>query len=433
MKNLLRRVLVLCTALIMICPAPASAYSVLTHEAIIDVMWDANLRPLLQKRFPNATPEELLHAHAFAYGGAIIQDMGYYPSGSKFFSDLTHYFRSGDFILALLRNASDLNEYAFALGALAHYASDNEGHSLATNHAVPMLYPELAKKCGPVVTYEDDPLAHIKTEFAFDVLQVAKGRYASDSYHDFIGFEVALPLVEKAFVQTYGIELKSISKDVDRSANSYRYSVSNLIPKATRVAWNLKQDDIQRDLPGVTRKKFLYNISRSSYEKEWGRDYHRLRAGDKFLAFLIRILPKIGPLRVLTFRTPTPEAEKLFESSFNATVDRYRHLLVQWDEGHLDLANDNFDVGAVTTLGQYKLADQTCAELLHRLSSQHLAAIDPELKAQLLSYYATKNLSSSSKRHDKSAERIEQDIKVLREIPANSVQTSQFSAVAPPL
>ncbi|MGC2765947.1 MAG: zinc dependent phospholipase C family protein [Candidatus Acidiferrum sp.] len=433
MKNLLRRVLVLCTALIMICPAPASAYSVLTHEAIIDVMWDANLRPLLQKRFPNATPEELLHAHAFAYGGAIIQDMGYYPSGSKFFSDLTHYFRSGDFILALLRNASDLNEYAFALGALAHYASDNEGHSLATNHAVPMLYPELAKKYGPVVTYEDDPLAHIKTEFAFDVLQVAKGRYASDSYHDFIGFEVALPLVEKAFVQTYGIELKSISKDVDRSANSYRYSVSNLIPKATRVAWNLKQDDIQRDLPGVTRKKFLYNISRSSYEKEWGRDYHRLRAGDKFLAFLIRILPKIGPLRVLTFRTPTPEAEKLFESSFNATVDRYRHLLVQWDEGHLDVPNDNFDVGAVTTLGQYKLADKTCAELLHRLSSQHLAGIDPELKAQLLSYYATQNLSSSSKRHDKSAERIEQDIKVLREIPANAVQTSQFSAVAPPL
>jgi hypothetical protein len=433
MKNLLRRVLVVCTALVMICPAPASAYSVLTHEAIIDVMWDANLRPLLRKRFPNATPEELLHAHAFAYGGAIIQDMGYYPSGSKLFSDLTHYFRSGDFILALLRNASDLNEYAFALGALAHYASDNEGHSLATNHAVPMLYPELAKKYGPVVTYEDDPLAHIKTEFAFDVLQVAKGRYASDSYHDFVGFEVALPLVEKAFLQTYGIALKSISKDVDRSANSYRYSVSNLIPKATRVAWNLKQDDIQRDLPGVTRKKFLYNISRSSYEKQWGRDYHRPSAGDKFLAFLIRILPKIGPLRVLTFRTPTPEAEKLFESSFNATVDRYRHLLVQWDEGHLDLANDNFDVGAVTTLGQYKLADQTCAELLHRLSSQHFAAIDPELKAQLLSYYATKNLSSSSKRHDKSAERIEQDIKVLREIPANSVQTSQFSTVAPSL
>jgi Zinc dependent phospholipase C len=433
MKNLLRRVLVLCTALVMICPSPASAYSVLTHEAIIDVMWDANLRPLLRKRFPNATPEELLHAHAFAYGGAIIQDMGYYPSGSKIFSDLTHYFRSGDFILALLRNASDLNEYAFALGALAHYASDNEGHSLATNHAVPMLYPELAKKYGPVVTYEDDPLAHIKTEFAFDVLQVAKGRYASDNYHDFIGFEVALPLVEKAFLQTYGIELKSISENVDRSADSYRYSVSNLIPKATRVAWDLKQDDIQRDLPGVTRKKFLYNISRSSYEKEWGRDYHRPRAGDKFLAFLIRILPKIGPLRVLTFRTPTPEAEKLFENSFNATVDRYRHLLAEWDEGHLDVPNDNFDVGRVTTLGQYKLADKTCAELLHRLSSQHRAGIDPELKAQLLSYYATKNLSSSSKRHDKSAERIEQDIKVLREIPANSVQTGQFSAVAPPL
>lgn len=403
------------------------AYSVLTHEAIIDVMWDTKLCPLLSKRFPNATKEQLLQAHAYAYGGAIVQDMGYYPSGSKFFSDLTHYFRSGDFIVALLRNASDLNEYAFALGALAHYAADNEGHSLAINRAVPLLYPELQKKYGKVVTYEDNPLAHIKTEFSFDVLQVAKGRYAPESYHNFIGFEVALPLLEKAFLETYGIDLKSISKDEVRSANSYRYSVSALIPKATRVAWNLKQDDIQRDLPGVTRKKFLYNISRSSYEKEWGRDYHRPGAGDKCIAFLIRILPKVGPLRILTFRTPTPETEKLFENSFNATIDRYRHLLALIDEGHLDLPNDNFDVGEVTTLGQYKLNDKTCAKLLERLSNEHPSRMDAELKAQLLAYYSTKDPHARVKQRGKSAERIRQNIKALQEIPANSVQSGQFS------
>jgi hypothetical protein len=430
MTNLLRR----CFALfLLLFPASTPAYSVLTHEAIIDVMWDTNLRPLLLKRFPNATKEQLLQAHAYAYGGAIVQDMGYYPSGSKFFSDLTHYFRSGDFIVALLGDASDLNEYAFALGALAHYAADNEGHSLAINRAVPILYPELQKKYGTVVTYEDNPLAHIKTEFSFDVLQVAKGRYAPESYHNFIGFEVALPLLEKAFFETYGIDLKSISKDEVRSANSYRYSVSALIPKATRVAWNLKQNDIERDLPGITRKKFLYNISRSSYEKEWGRDYHRPNAGDKFVAFLIRILPKVGPLRILTFRTPTPEAEKLFENSFNATIDRYRHVLAQVGEGHLDLPNDNFDVGEVTTLGQYKLNDKTCAELLQRLSNEHPSSIDPELKAQLLAYYSTNDPNSAVKQRGKSAERIRQNIKALQEVPTSSVQSSQFFFAPPEL
>jgi zinc dependent phospholipase C len=177
------------------CPFPSEGYSVLTHEAIIDAAWETQLRPLLLQRFPDATPDDLRKAHAYAYGGAIVQDMGYCPHGNKFFSDLTHYVRSGDFIEALLRDSQDLNEYAFALGAMAHYAADNNGHRLATNRAVPMLYPKLAKKYGNVVTYEDDPIAHVKTEFGFDVLEVAKGRYASDGYHDFIGFAVSLPLL----------------------------------------------------------------------------------------------------------------------------------------------------------------------------------------------------------------------------------------------
>ena len=424
MHSLTRRALAF-LAIFLIIPVPCPAYSVLTHEAIIDVVWDTNLRPMLLKRFPGASPDDLLKAHAYAYGGAIIQDMGYYPSGNKLFSDLTHYFRSGDFIVSLLQNASDLNEYAFALGALAHYAADNDGHPLATNVVVPLLYPELRKKYGPVMTYEDNPLAHIKTEFAFDVLQVAKGHYAPESYHNFVGFDVSLPLVEKAFQETYGFDLKSVLKDEDRAANSYRYSISTLIPKASRVAWTLKQKDIEKDLPGIMRRKFLYNISRSSYEKEWGRDYNRPTANDKFLAFLIRILPKIGPLRILTFRTPTPEAEKLFENSFNKTVDRYQHLLLEWNEGHLDLPNNNFDVGAVTIRGQYKLGDKTCAELLNRLSQQHMIGVDQDLKNRLLAFYATKEPSASTKKHDKSAERIQQQIKALQGAPTTSLQSGE--------
>src|SRR5664279_4145440 len=204
---------------------------------------------------------------------------------------------------------------------------------MATNRAVPMLYPELEKKFGQVVTYEDNPLAHIKTEFGFDVLQVAKGHYASDSYHQFIGFEVALPLLEKAFRETYGINLNSVFKEEQTAANSYRHSINSLIPTATRVAWDLKQNEIEKDLPGITRKKFRYNLSRASFEKEWGKDYRPPSTGEKSLALFIRLLPKIGPLKILTFRTPTPEAERLFEQSFNATIDRYRLLLSKAEEG----------------------------------------------------------------------------------------------------
>src|SRR5690348_15104197 len=187
-----------------------AGYSVLTHEAIIDAAWKDSIEPLLLSRFPNATAKELLQAHAYAYGGAIIQDLGYYPFGNRFFSDLTHYVRSGDFVLALIEESRDLNEYAFALGALSHYASDVSGHPLATNRAVALLYPGLAKKYGSVVTYQEKPSAHMKVEFGFDVDQVAEGNYAPKAYHDFIGFEVAKPVLERAFVRTYSLDMSSV-------------------------------------------------------------------------------------------------------------------------------------------------------------------------------------------------------------------------------
>jgi Zinc dependent phospholipase C len=419
MKTVLCRAVMVIALISMVYPSSSGAYSVLTHEAIIDVVWESHILPLLRSRFPDATAEELLRAHAFAYGGAIVQDMGYYPHGNKFFSDLTHYFRSGDFIVSLLHSARDLDDYAFAIGALAHYAADNDGHRLATNVAVPLLYPELRKKFGPVVTYEDNPLAHIKTEFSFDVLQVAKGHYAPDSYHQFVGFEVALPLLEEAFR----------FQNEQLAANSYRHSVNSLIPTATRVAWDLKQNEIENDLPGMTRKNFLYNLSRASFEKQWGKDYRRPSAGDKFLAFLIRILPKIGPLRILTFRTPTPQAEKLFENSFNVTIDRYRHLLAILREGHLGLPNDNFDVGEVTTRGKYKLNDVTCAELLNRLSKQKLADIDTKLKNQLLEFYANEDRDHAGKKLDKDERRIQLQLESLKESIAISSPTPESTAV----
>ncbi len=398
-------------------PPHTKAYAVLAHEAIIDSVWDTNIRPLLLKRFPAATGEELKEAHGYAYGGAIIQDMGYYPHGSYFFSDLAHYVRSGDFILALLRDAKDLDGYAFSLGALSHYAADNDGHPIATNRAVPLLYPKLRKKYGDLVTYEENPLAHVKTEFGFDVLEVAHGRYAPDRYHDFIGFGVSVPLLEQAFQETYGLDLKIVLSDEDKVLGSYRHDVSQLLPKATRIAWSLKEDEIMKDQPSMTKKKFLYNLSRASYQKNWGKDYQPPTFCERFLAFLVRILPKIGPLRVLQLRTPTPEAEHMFEASFNASLGRYRKLLDQVSTGQPDLPNDNFDTGGETGPGKYRLNDETHAKLLDALAKQNFSGASPAVRAELLEFFAHPDAPYATKRKPKAWAKVQAELEQLRKAP----------------
>jgi Zinc dependent phospholipase C len=415
-----------CMALLL--PLQCAAYAVLSHEAIIDTVWDTNLKPLLLKRFPNATPEDLRKAHGYAYGGAIIQDMGYYPHGTHFFSDLTHYVRSADFILALMHDSKDLNDYAFALGSMAHYAADNDGHRIGTNPAVPLLYPKLKKKFGNVVTYEQDPLAHVKTEFGFDVIEVAHGRYAPDAYHDFIGFQVAVPLLEQAFRETYGVELKVVLPKEEEALNSYRHAVSEQLPKATRIAWSLKQKDIQKDQPGMTKRKFLYNLSRASYEKEWGKKYEQPTGGEKFLAFLTKLLPKIGPLRVLQLKAPTPQTEKMFEDSFNATLDRYRKLLAQVGSGHLELVNDNFDTGEPTGPGKYQMNDDTYAKLLDKLSDEKFAGAPPELRTNILTFFADLNAPYATKRDPKAWAKVQTELDQLRAAPP--AETPSVSAAS---
>ena len=329
--------------------APAlDAYSVLTHEAIVDSAWEDSIKPVLLALYPTATPDQLTEAHAYAYGGCIVQDMGYYPFGSKLFSDLVHYVRSGDFVVALVRQARDLDEHAFALGALAHYTSDTEGHPLGVNPSVPLLYPKLARKYGNPMTYAQNPAAHLKTEFGFDVLQVARGNYATKAYHDFIGFEVAKPLLERAFAETYGLELKDVFKSLDLALGSYRRAVSTLIPESTKIAWQMKKDEIVKATPGITARKFRYNLSRASYEKEWGRQYERPGVFARVLAALFRALPKVGPFRALSFKTPNEETSKLFMLSFNRTLDRYRILLKQAAAERLRAENLDLDTGQVT-------------------------------------------------------------------------------------
>src|SRR5438477_2935581 len=246
---------------------PGTAYSVLTHEQVVDLVWEGQLQPMLIERFPHATPEDLRHAHAFAYGGSLVQDMGYYPFGKKYFSDLLHYVRTGDFVGALLSESSDINEYAFALGALAHYSSDNAGHPVV-NKVVALEFPKLRAKYGNEVTYSDDPKAHIRTEFGFDMVQVAKNRYTSDRYHDFIGFDISTPLLERAFRETYGLQLSDVLGDEDLAIGTFRRAVSKVIPGMTRVALLNRRADQVGETRNTEQKKFLYHASRGNYEKK---------------------------------------------------------------------------------------------------------------------------------------------------------------------
>ena len=382
---------------VLICRASSSAYSVLTHEEIVDLVWTDEIRPLLLARYPGLSEDQIKLAHAYAYGGAVIQDLGYYPFGSKEFSDLVHYVRSGDFVRELLLESQDVNEYAFALGALSHYASDIAGHP-AVNQSVAIEYPKLRAKFGQSVRYAQDKTAHLKIEFGFDTVQVAKNRYASQQYHDFIGFQVSKPLLERAFPVVYGMELKDVLTHEDLSVGSYRFAVSRLIPRMTQVALQTHKKDLMHERPDFAKREFLYRLSRSGYEKEWGKDYTKPGLGTRILSTLLRYMPRIGPFKGLGFKNPTPQTEDLYFKSINLTVDQYRAFLEEVRAGMLVLPNRDLDTGNTTKAAEYSLTDDTYAVLLAQLSERKFDKTSPELRANILDFYSELSLPIETKK-----------------------------------
>lgn len=375
----------------------AYAYSVLTHEEIVDLLWTTEIRPLLLERYPGLTKVQIKEAHAYAYGGSVIQDLGYYPFGSKEFSELVHYVRSGDFVLELLRQSQDADEYAFALGALSHYISDVDGHP-AVNQAVAIQYPKLRAKFGRSVRFAQGTAAHLKTEFGFDTLQVAKNRYASDQFHDFIGFEVAAPLLERCFPVVYGVDLKDVLPHESLTVGSYRFAISSLIPKMTQVALRVHKKELIQETPNFARRKFLYHLSRADYERNWGKSYQKPGLGVRFLAALLRFVPKVGPFKALGFNNPTPQTEDLYIKSINTTVDDYRSLLEQTRAGTLELPNYDLDSGQVATAAEYSLSDETYANLLARLAASKFAETSPQLRGNILAFYSDLSLPITTRK-----------------------------------
>lgn len=400
-----------------------AAYSVLTHEEIVDLTWKDTLLPLLKKKFPNASDDDLKKAHAFAYGGSVMQDMGYYPFGSKEFSDLTHYVRSGDFVMYLLKDATTLEDYAFALGALAHYAADNTGHP-TVNQAVAIEFPKLEKKYGKIVTYEDDPKAHIRVEFGFDVTQVAKNRYTPDAYHDFIGFNISKPVLEKAFQDTYGIPLKDVIANEDLAIGTFRKAIGSVIPEMTRVALISRHQEIVSETPNFRAKQFRYYLSRAAYRKEWGNDYREPGFGARFLAFLLRIIPKVGPFKALAFKIPTQKTEDLYIASVDKTVENYTSLVHQAAAGDLHLSNMDFDTGKITRAGEYRLTDDAYAKLLNQLAGENFDQMDPALRANILAFYENPAGPIATEKKPAAWKKTQDELEKLRALPSPPSKTA---------
>ncbi len=394
----------------------AFSYSVLTHEELVDLAWNDSIRPLLLARFPNATEAQLREAHAYAYGGSAIQDMGYYPFGKQFFSNLTHYVRSGDFIAYLFREARNINEYAFAIGALSHYIGDSVGHSIAVNPSTAIEFPGLESKYGRSVTYDESPHGHIRTEFAFDIDQLANQEFAPQAYLRAVGFRVPRTALERAFLHTYGIDSHEIVGRVHPALRSYRTSVRTFISAFAEAELVLHRHRFPPQPDDENYRLFSERVASTNYDRHWAHTFKGPGVTAHLLAIVVFIVPKVGPVSDLAIKIPTPETEDWYLKSVNRSVDVYRDLLDKMREGvdsPLSLANLDLDTGEITKPGTYPLTDKTYAELLNRLTTKPERIVPALLKKNILEYYADRNAPIATKKNKKKWTRVTAELQIL--------------------
>jgi len=411
----------------MLMPWTTNAYSVFTHEELIDLTWRSAIRPLLLERFPGSTDAQLRQAHAFAYGGCDAQDMGYYPFGNKFFSQLTHYVRPGDFINNLFRESHNVNEYAFAIGVLSHYIGDSIGHSVAVNPSTGINFPKLAKKFGPIVTYDENPHAHVRTEYAFDIGQLSKRTFAPPAFMRFIGFRVPRGLLERAFVATYGIEVRELVGKTLPAMKSYRSSVRTLIPIFSNAEIVLHGKQFAPDTDNAEYRHFVNQLRQADYERHWAYTYRRPGLGSHLLAIIIKIIPKIGPASYLAIKIPDAQTESWYIESVNRSADDYRRLLDRLKihpTAVLDLPNRDLDTGAKVKAGEYALTDDTYAKLVDRLTSDPNRTIPNGLRENILEYYGDLSAPISTKKHPREWQKLTSELQVMTEMKSAEVMAT---------
>jgi hypothetical protein len=415
MLRKVRRSAVLILLFLAMSSRPAGAYSVLTHEEIIDIAWNDSIQPLLLKRFPNLTPAQLREAHAYAYGGCVIQDLGYYPFGKPIFSDLLHYVRTGDFVRALFRDSKSPNDVAFAIGALSHYLGDTLGHPEAINIAVGDAFPELAAKYGPNVNYAEGPHQHIRAEFAFDINDIAKHRLAPERYLNRIGFAVPVPLLTRAFYDTYGLDLAKVLGHSHPKLLGYRYSVRTLLPRVAYAETILNRNHMPPDAPSPALDRFNQDIATLSAADDWDSYRRHAGVGTHLLAGFIFVVPKVGPLSDLSLRGPTPATEQDYVNSLVRTVDTLRQKLASATKTD-GLPNLDLDTGDTVYPGTYSLEDYTYADLLHRMTRDPGSPIPFGVKRDLLAYFADPAKAKYLQRKTSKLAQVKTDLQILQTI-----------------
>jgi hypothetical protein len=398
---------------LLLASTPAVPYSVQSHQELIDLAWKQSIRPILLKHYPTLTEAQLQEAHAYAYGGCAIQDFGYYPFGNAFFSDLTHYVRSGDFVVSLLRNAHTADELAFAIGSLSHYIGDTVGHSAAINLAVPVEFPKLQARYGTNINYAQDPRAHVQTEFAFDVNQLSKRRFAPSAYVKFVGLEVPRDLLRKAFFETYGLNLPDIIGTKETSIRIYRYAAHRFLPNIARAETILHKKNFPADVPGPDLDDLTKDLLQASADNNW--EAYRKTPGIRshLYAGWIYILPKVGTLKLLAIKGPTPQTEDLYIKSMNRSIKSMRFVLTNYDHIERYIPNRDLDTGLVVKPGGYPLADKTYAELLDMITKTPDKVVPNQLKHDLLGYYADPQAPIVTKKDPKKWAQVQENLKTL--------------------
>jgi hypothetical protein len=432
--------------LVGLCPRPAASYSLLTHEQLIDLTWRDSIVPLLLSRYPNLTPADLERARAYAYGGCVIQDIGYYPFGDQSFSDLTHYVRSGDFVVNLFRNAHNADEMAFAIGALSHYIGDSVGHPEATNIAVPVEFPALGSKYGPSVSYAEGKRQHVQTEFAFDINEVAHHRVAPLSYMRHIGLRVSMRQLALAFYQTYGLTDNFRGKQ-RINVRDYRFAVRTFIP---RIAYALTVLHRRHEPPDPATPEFIElrrEAAETNKEENWQAYRHRAGIETYLLAGVVFICPKIGPLKLLAIKGPSESTEIDYAHSVAVSVTDLRKALWRFTprearykgpipplgsllhpnhsqpekrDPHHPLPNRDLDTGHVVQPGGYPLTDATYAHLLHRLVQTPAQPIPPGIKEDIQQYYSNLDLPITTKKDPGRWKEVLADLNTLAGMPIST-------------
>lgn len=457
-----RRIIILAFIILVSSQTPGFAYSLLTHEQLIDLTWKDSIVPLLLSRYPNLTPAQLKEARAYAYGGCVIQDIGYYPFGDQFFSDLTHYVRTGDFIVNLFRNVHNADELAFAVGALSHYVGDSIGHSEATNLAVPVEFPRLRAKYGRDVSYSEGKHQHVQTEFAFDIDQISHHHMAPLPFLRHVGLKVSMRQLALAYYQTYGITSSYNGRRRELiNVPAYRFAVHAFIPRIA-YALTLLHRKHEPPVPDTPEAKELARASAQvNIDNDWQHYRRHAGIGTFTLAGFIFILPKFGPLRLLDIKGPTEATESDYAHSVMMSTAVLRRMLERFTPpgpshsshsltqkpGGADpppsqrpssnpatnpdtllrsegprhpLPNRDLDTGREVKPGGYSLTDLTYANLLHRLTRNPKQPIPLGIKENVQAFYADPSLPITTQKNPEKWKQVQADLVTLAAMPTST-------------